>query len=81
MTFVVTDECTLCYDCVESCPADCFHEGASMLAINPEECSDCGNCELECETGAILPDSDSDADSWVPINAALVKSSPQRLPE
>ncbi|MEH6473568.1 MAG: ferredoxin family protein [Halopseudomonas sp.] len=81
MTFVVTDDCTLCYDCVESCPADCFHEGASMLAINPEECSDCGNCELDCEHGAILPDSDADADDWVPINAEMVKTSPQRLPE
>lgn len=81
MTFVVTDQCTLCYDCVESCPADCFHEGESMLAINPEECSDCGNCELDCEHGAILPDTDADADAWVPLNAQLVKTSPQRLPE
>ena len=32
-------------DCVEVCPVDCFHEGENFLAINPEECIDCGVCE------------------------------------
>jgi ferredoxin len=42
MTFVVTDSCIRCkyMDCVEVCPVDCFHEGANMLVIDPEECID-----------------------------------------
>jgi ferredoxin len=35
---------------------DCFHEGANFLAINPDECIDCGACEPECPVEAIKPD-------------------------
>jgi len=81
LTFVITDACTLCYDCVETCPADCFHEAENMLVINPNTCNDCANCELECEHEAILPDTDVDADDWIELNAKLTLTSPQRLPE
>ena len=39
MTHVVAEPCINCKftDCVYSCPADCFHEGETMLAIDPEE--------------------------------------------
>ena len=33
-------------DCVEVCPVDCFYEGENMLAIDPDECIDCGVCEM-----------------------------------
>ena len=44
MTYIVKDECIKCKltDCVEVCPVDCFYEGENMLAINPDECIDCG---------------------------------------
>ena len=60
MTFVVTDACIKCKytDCVEVCPVDCFYEGENMLAINPDECIDCGVCEPECPVEAIKPESD-----------------------
>ena len=50
MTYVVTDNCIRCKytDCVEVCPVDCFYEGENFLAINPDECIDCGVCEPEC---------------------------------
>ena len=46
MTYIVKDECIKCNvtDCVEVCPVDCFYEGENMLAINPDECIDCGVC-------------------------------------
>ena len=72
MTFIVNDACIKCKytDCVEVCPVDCFYEGENFLAINPDECIDCGVCEPECPAGAILPDTalgGCDVD-WVEIN-------------
>lgn len=58
MTYVVTENCVQCKhtDCVSVCPVNCFHEGANFLAIDPEECIDCGICEAECPVQAIKPD-------------------------
>lgn len=69
MTFVVTDACVRCKytDCVEVCPVDCFYEGENMLAINPDECIDCGVCEPECPVEAIKPE-DETLLNWVEIN-------------
>ena len=69
MTFIVTDACVRCKytDCVEVCPVDCFYEGENMLAINPDECIDCGVCEPECPVEAIKPES-PELLPWVEIN-------------
>lgn len=60
MTFVVADPCVKCKytDCVDVCPVDCFHEGKNFLAIDPDECIDCGACEPECPTTAIFAEDD-----------------------
>ena len=57
MAFVVAEPCIKCKytDCVEVCPVDCFYEGETQLAINPDECIDCGACEPTCPTKAIFP--------------------------
>ena len=70
MTYVVTEACIRCkyMDCVEVCPVDCFYEGATMLAINPDECIDCGVCEPECPVEAILPDTEDAAQRWLELN-------------
>ncbi len=56
MTYVVAEPCIKCKytECVATCPVDCFHEGANMLVIDPEECIDCGACEPECPVTAIF---------------------------
>lgn len=61
MSYIVTENCIKCKytDCVEVCPVDCFYEGENMLAINPDECIDCGVCEPECPIEAIKPASES----------------------
>ncbi len=71
MTYVVTDACIRCkyMDCVESCPTECFHEGETMLVINPSECIDCAICVPECPADAILSDTDKDATPWLALNA------------
>jgi ferredoxin len=45
-------------DCVAVCPVDCFYEGKNSLAINPDECIDCGACEPECPVTAIFEESE-----------------------
>ncbi|MFO1190120.1 MAG: ferredoxin FdxA [Alphaproteobacteria bacterium] len=70
MTYVVTEACIKCklMDCVEVCPVDCFYEGENMLVINPDECIDCGVCEPECPVEAIMPDTESETESWLDLN-------------
>jgi len=76
MTHVVTDNCIKCKhtDCVTVCPVDCFYEGPNFLAINPDECIDCGVCITECPVNAIFADDDKrvpDMKFWVDINTRL----------
>jgi ferredoxin len=70
MPYVVTELCIKCKytDCVEVCPVDFFYEGENMLAINPDECIDCGVCEPECPAEAIVPDTESSAERWLEVN-------------
>lgn len=73
MTFLVTEACIKCKytDCVEVCPVDCFHEGSSMLVIDPDECIDCGLCEPECPIQAIVSEDELPAaqQAFLKINA------------
>jgi ferredoxin len=72
MTYLVTENCIKCKhtDCVEVCPVDCFYEGPNFLAINPDECIDCGVCVPECPIDAIVADSnvDVDVELWRTLN-------------
>jgi len=75
MTFLVTENCIKCKftDCVAVCPVDCFHEGPNFLAINPDECIDCGVCVPECPADAIVADNDATVDVpfWRDLNKKL----------
>lgn len=75
MTYLVTENCIKCKhtDCVEVCPVDCFYEGPNFLAINPDECIDCGVCVPECPVNAIIEDNslDHDIPFWVDLNKRL----------
>jgi ferredoxin len=75
MTYLVTENCIKCKhtDCVEVCPVDCFYEGPNFLAINPDECIDCGVCVPECPIDAIVPDNNVHIDTifWTELNKRL----------
>ena len=75
MTYIVLDKCIKCKytDCVEVCPVDCFHEGANMLVIDPEECIDCSLCVPECPVNAIVSEDDIPAgqESLLELNREL----------
>lgn len=78
MPYVVTEDCIRCkyMDCVETCPVDCFHEGANMLVIDPDECIDCAACEPVCPIDAIVADSEPRAAKWHEINRTYSASWP-----
>lgn len=80
MTFLVTENCIKCKhtDCVDVCPVDCFYEGPNFLAINPDECIDCGVCQPECPIDAIVPDNDDTVDVvfWTDLNQRLANKWP-----
>ena len=58
MAYVVTRACIGCKDtsCANVCPVEAFHEGPTMLFINPEVCIDCEACVVECPVSAIHRD-------------------------
>jgi NAD-dependent dihydropyrimidine dehydrogenase PreA subunit len=58
MAHVVTSACTKDLACVKVCPNNCFYDAGEQLAINPDECIDCGLCAQECPTNAIFPAED-----------------------
>ena len=80
MTHLVTENCIKCKhtDCVAVCPVDCFVEGPNFLAINPDECIDCGVCIPECPVNAILAQEDIavNAEFWYDLNKRLSKKWP-----
>ncbi len=80
MAFVVCEPCIKCKytDCVDVCPVACFHEGETMVAIDPDECIDCGVCVDECPVSAIYP-GDEVPEKWadfIGLNARYAKEWP-----
>jgi len=53
MAYVITDECTACGSCADSCPVDAIAEGEEKYTIDADECVDCGQCEDACPLDAI----------------------------
>ena len=80
MPHVVTNRCIDCKHtvCVTVCPVDCFHEGANILWIDPEECIDCAACVPECPEEAIFEVEDLPAEynSAIEENAEKCKTLP-----
>jgi ferredoxin len=81
MTHLVTNNCIQCKytDCVVVCPVDCFYEGPNFLAINPDECIDCGVCIPECPVNAIVEENDlpeQERKYWFDINERLSQKWP-----
>ena len=54
MAYKITDKCTACGSCKESCPAEAIKEGEKQYAIDAELCIDCGTCVDTCPVKAIM---------------------------
>jgi len=59
MAYVIAQPCVDCKDqaCVQECPTDCIYEGTRMFYIHPDECVDCGACEV-CPVDAVFFEED-----------------------
>ena len=53
MAYVISDECTACGTCVETCPTEAISEGDPIYKIDPDTCADCGQCVDACPAEAI----------------------------
>ncbi len=77
MANVVTEPCRGCKytDCVVVCPCECFYGDADQLYIDPDDCIDCGACQVECPVEAIFLDDDVPErwSNYVQLNADRVK--------
>jgi ferredoxin len=59
MPRVITSLCLRDSSCVDVCPVDCIKPGNPQeqyptFYINPDDCIDCGACEIECPHVAIF---------------------------
>lgn len=83
MAMVVTEPCFGCKytDCVVVCPCECFHEGESMLFIDPDHCIDCEACIPECPVSAIFYEGDVPPEwkGYIDLNREMVPKCPQIL--
>ena len=52
MAHVISDECTACGSCINSCPVEAIKEG-DTYSIDGSVCIDCGACVDECPVSAI----------------------------
>jgi ferredoxin len=87
VSYVVTELCIGCKHtaCVPVCPVDCFREGENFVVIAPDECVDCGLCEIECPLRAIVSESELGEENrhCAQLNAELAQQWPpitQRKP-
>ncbi len=55
MAYTITEECILCDACLPECPEDAITAGDPVYIIDPEKCTDCGDCAEVCPTEACIP--------------------------
>ena len=52
----ITDDCTSCAACSDSCPVEAISEGADKYEIDQDACTDCAACVDTCPVDAIKCD-------------------------
>lgn len=52
MAYKISDACTACGTCKDTCPAEAIKEG-TKFKIDADLCIDCGSCADSCPVKAI----------------------------
>ena len=55
-SYYITDDCTNCAACADSCPVDAISEGGDKYEIAQDDCTDCAACVDTCPVDAIKCD-------------------------
>ena len=53
MAYEISDKCTMCGACKDTCPVQAISEGDPMYKIDGDACIDCGACCDGCPSEAI----------------------------
>jgi NAD-dependent dihydropyrimidine dehydrogenase PreA subunit len=53
VSHTITDDCTNCAACEDSCPVNAIAEQGSKRVIDADTCIDCGACVDTCPVSAI----------------------------
>jgi formate hydrogenlyase subunit 6/NADH:ubiquinone oxidoreductase subunit I len=53
MAYVISDKCTACGVCKDTCPVEAISAGEPIYKIDAATCIECGQCVDACPTGAI----------------------------
>lgn len=53
MAHTITDDCTNCAACEDSCPVNSISEQGNKRVIDADTCIDCGACVDTCPVNAI----------------------------
>jgi len=54
MPYKITDACTACGTCAETCPSEAIKEGEKKYEIDQDACVECGACVEACPVEAIV---------------------------
>lgn len=55
MAYRISEDCIMCGACEPECPEGAISEGDELYVIDPNLCSDCGNCADVCPVDAPNP--------------------------
>lgn len=55
MAYEISDKCTKCGACKDTCPVEAISEGDKKFVIDADTCVDCGACAGACPVEAISP--------------------------
>jgi ferredoxin len=55
VSHVISDDCTNCGACVDSCPVNAIAPASDKHKIDADTCIDCGACVDTCPVSAISP--------------------------
>ncbi len=57
MAFAITNKCTACGECLDSCPVDAIEVGEPIFVIS-DLCCEFEDCVVTCPENAIIPEKD-----------------------
>jgi formate hydrogenlyase subunit 6/NADH:ubiquinone oxidoreductase subunit I len=54
MAYKISDACSACGTCKDTCPVEAISAGEPIYKIDADTCIDCGSCVDSCPMSAIV---------------------------